>query len=90
MRLGPVTARNRFFQLNLQADGRFKPAAQLLDEWASSLGDAPLQSVVHQCGSGVTACHNLLAMEVTGLRGSRLYAGSWSDWCADGGRPHAC
>jgi thiosulfate/3-mercaptopyruvate sulfurtransferase len=43
--------------------------------------------VVHQCGSGVTACHNLLAMTVAGLHGSRLYAGSWSEWCSDPSRP---
>ena len=51
-------------------------------------GAAPTQ-VVHQCGSGVTACHNLLAMEHAGLSGSRLYPGSWSEWCADPARPVA-
>jgi thiosulfate/3-mercaptopyruvate sulfurtransferase len=82
-------ARNRFFQLNLQADGRFKPAATLRAEFESLLdGQAP-GSLVHQCGSGVTACHNLLAMDLAGLNGSRLYAGSWSEWCSDPGRPTA-
>lgn len=80
-------ARNRFFQLNLQADGRFKPAAQLRDEFAALLGDTPAQAIVHQCGSGVTACHNLLAMAQAGLPDTRLYAGSWSEWCADPARP---
>ncbi len=80
-------ARNRFFQLNLQADGRFKPAAQLHDEFSALLGDTPVQAIVHQCGSGVTACHNLLAMAQAGLPDTRLYAGSWSEWCADPARP---
>jgi thiosulfate/3-mercaptopyruvate sulfurtransferase len=58
-------------------------------EFDAQLGGAPLSSVVHQCGSGVTACHNLLAMEVAGLPGSRLYPGSWSEWVADPARPVA-
>ncbi|CAH0347818.1 sulfurtransferase [Aquabacterium sp. CECT 9606] len=77
---------NRFFQLNLGADGRFKPAQVLRDEFTALLGSQPVDTVVHQCGSGVTACHNLLAMTHAGLEGSRLYAGSWSEWCADQGR----
>lgn len=82
-------ALNRFFQLNLGPDGRFKPPAQLHDEFTALLdGRVPAQ-VVHQCGSGVTACHNLLAMAHAGLPGSRLYAGSWSAWCADPDRPVA-
>ncbi len=80
---------NRFFQLNLGPDGRFKPADQLRGEFESLLGELPLDTVVHQCGSGVTACHNLLAMEIAGLPGTRLYAGSWSAWCADPDRPVA-
>ena len=51
------------------------------------LGAVPPARVVHYCGSGVTACHNLLAMEVAGLGGSRLYPGSWSEWCSDPSRP---
>lgn len=77
---------NRFFQLNLAADGRFKPPQLLRDEFTALLGSQPIDTVVHQCGSGVTACHNLLAMTHAGLEGSRLYAGSWSEWCADQGR----
>ncbi|RZL09952.1 MAG: sulfurtransferase [Rubrivivax sp.] len=78
---------NRFFQLNLGADGRFKPAAQLREEFEALLAGQPAAHVVHQCGSGVTACHNLLAMEQAGLPGSRLYAASWSAWVADPARP---
>jgi thiosulfate/3-mercaptopyruvate sulfurtransferase len=80
-------ATHRFFKDNLQPDGRFKPAATLraeFDVW----NDAPAR-VVHQCGSGVTACHNLLAMAHAGLEGSALYAGSWSEWCSDPARPVA-
>lgn len=80
-------ATNRVFKLNLGADGRFKPAAQLraeFDAWATPPGE-----VVHQCGSGVTACHNLLAMAHAGLDGTTLYPGSWSEWCSDPARPVA-
>ena len=82
-------ARNRFFRDNLGADGRFKPAGELRAEFASVLAGAPPGEVVHSCGSGVSACHNLLAMEIAGLTGSRLYPGSWSEWCADPARPVA-
>ncbi len=80
-------AKNRFFRDNLQADGCFKPAAQLRAEFGALIG-AP-QATVSQCGSGVTACHNLLAMEIAGLSGAALYPGSWSEWCADPARPVA-
>ena len=80
-------ARLRFFKDNLGADGCFKPAAQLRAEFEAMA--LPPDAVVHQCGSGVTACHNLLAMEHAGLPGSRLYPGSWSEWCADPSRPVA-
>jgi thiosulfate/3-mercaptopyruvate sulfurtransferase len=80
-------ARNRPFADNLQADGRFKPPAVLREEFAAVLGDTPPEQVVHMCGSGVTACHNLLAMEHAGLAGSRLYAPSWSGWLSDPSRP---
>jgi thiosulfate/3-mercaptopyruvate sulfurtransferase len=82
-------ARNRFFQLNLQANGQFKPAGQLREEFEALIAQAPWASIVHQCGSGVTACHNLLAMAQAGLPATRLYAGSWSEWCADARRPVA-
>ena len=80
-------AKNRFFKDNLQADGRFKPAAQLRQE-LNALVASPASSVM-QCGSGVTACHNLLALEVAGLPGAALYPGSWSEWCSDPARPVA-
>jgi thiosulfate/3-mercaptopyruvate sulfurtransferase len=80
-------AANRFFQLNLTPEGRFKPAEELAREFSAVLGDTSSDQVVHQCGSGVTATHNLLAMEVAGLRGSRLYPGSWSEWTSDPTRP---
>ena len=82
-------ATNRFFKDNLGADGRFKPAAQLRAEFAALLGAQGAPNTVHQCGSGVTACHNLLAMEYAGLEGSKLYPGSWSEWSSDPARPVA-
>ncbi len=80
-------AKNRFFKDNLQADGRFKSAADLKHDFAP-LFDSPHNAIM-QCGSGVTACHNLLALEVAGLSGATLYPGSWSEWCADAARPVA-
>ena len=80
---------NRFFKDNVLPDGRFKPADVLRAEWQAILAGAPAEAVVHQCGSGVSACLNVLAMEVAGMPGSRLYAGSWSEWCADPARPVA-
>ena len=74
-------ARNRFFRDNL-ADGRFKAPGVLRTEFAAVLDGWPATAVVAQCGSGVTACHNLLAMEVAGLPGAALYPGSWSEWSA--------
>jgi len=80
---------NRFWQANLRADGRFKPAHELRDEFRRLLGETNAVNVVHMCGSGVTACHNLFAMTLAGLPGGRLYPGSWSEWCADAARPVA-
>ena len=82
-------ALNRPYADNLDASGRFKPPAQLRHEFAAVLGDTTPAQVVHMCGSGVTACHNLLAMEHAGLTGSRLYAPSWSGWVSDPSRPIA-
>jgi len=80
---------NRPYGANLTSRGTFKPAELLRSEFEAQLGAAPLSSVVHQCGSGVTACHNLLAMAVAGLPGSRLYPGSWSEWVSDPTHPVA-
>lgn len=82
-------ALNRFFRLNLAEDGRFKAASELKREFQALIGTRTPSRVVHQCGSGVTACHNLLAMEQAGLGGSILYPGSWSEWCSDPARPVA-
>lgn len=82
-------ALNRPFADNLAADGRFKPAAELRRDFLAVLGTRAPAGVVHMCGSGVTACHNLLAMEHAGLGGSRLYAPSWSGWVSDRARPVA-
>jgi thiosulfate/3-mercaptopyruvate sulfurtransferase len=82
-------ARNRPYAANLTAEGTFKPAAQLRTEFDAVLGSRPVATVVHQCGSGVTACHNALAMAIAGLPAQRLYPGSWSEWCADPSRPVA-
>lgn len=81
---------NRFYFENLDDAGCFfKPATELRAEFDAVLGGRAPAEVVQQCGSGVTACHNLLAMEVAGLAGSKLYPGSWSEWCADLSRPVA-
>ncbi|MBL8472596.1 MAG: sulfurtransferase [Rhodocyclaceae bacterium] len=80
---------NRFFRDNLDAQGHFHTPAHLREQWQAVLGPRQANEIVHQCGSGVTACHNLLAMEIAGLSGSRLYPGSWSEWCADPARPVA-
>jgi thiosulfate/3-mercaptopyruvate sulfurtransferase len=82
-------ALNRFHKDNLASGGTFKPAPLLRDEFAALLGDRSPDEVIHSCGSGVTACHNLLAMEHAGLAGSLLYPGSWSEWSSDPARPIA-
>ena len=81
-------ALNRFFKHNLSA-GQFKSPEVLRTEFKVLLGKTPASKVINQCGSGVSACHNLLAMEVAGLSGSCLYVGSWSEWCTDPKRPIA-
>lgn len=80
-------ASNRFFKDNLEADGCFKSSEQLRAEWSKILPDAT--HAIMQCGSGVTACHNLLALAIAGLEGAALYPGSWSEWCSDPARPVA-
>ncbi|MGD9952642.1 MAG: sulfurtransferase [Burkholderiales bacterium] len=78
---------NRFNGGNLTPEGVHKSAAALRKEFEAVLGGRKPEEVVHSCGSGVAACHNLLAMEVAGLGGGKLYAGSWSEWIADPSRP---
>lgn len=80
-------ALNHPFARNLDAQGRFLPAATLRARWLETLGGQPSSKVIAMCGSGVTACQNLLALEVAGLGGARLYAGSWSEWIRDAARP---
>ena len=76
-------ARNHPFLANLGADGKFLPAAELRARFSTLLGSVPAAGLIAMCGSGVTACHNLLALEHAGLPGARLYAGSWSEWIRD-------
>jgi thiosulfate/3-mercaptopyruvate sulfurtransferase len=80
-------AANRFFRDNLDALGFFRPRDELHAAFEAVAAGRPPHELVHQCGSGISACHNLLAMDIAGLSGSRLYAGSWSEWCADPARP---
>lgn len=82
-------ALNRSHLNNLGEQGRFKPAEQLRQEFQDLLGSISAEMVVHQCGSGITACHNLFAMELAGLSGSSIYPGSWSEWVSDASRPVA-
>jgi thiosulfate/3-mercaptopyruvate sulfurtransferase len=82
-------ALNHPFTANLDADGRFLPAAELRRRWRELLAGRQPEHVIAMCGSGVTACHNLLSLEVAGLPGARLYAGSWSEWIRDPQRPVA-
>jgi thiosulfate/3-mercaptopyruvate sulfurtransferase len=80
-------ARNHFFQRNLSEDKIFKSPRELHAQWEATLAGTSPADVVMYCGSGVTACHNLLAMEHAGLRGARLFPGSWSEWSSDPTRP---
>ncbi len=82
-------ALNRPFTQNIGADGKFKPAATLKAEFQTLLGGRDPATVVHHCGSGVSAVPNIIAMQIAGLGSSGLYAGSWSDWCSDTSRPVA-
>ncbi len=92
--IDPVAGRipgalNRPWQSNLNADQTFKSAGELRSEFETVLGKRTPEQITHQCGSGVTACHNVFAMELAGLHGSALYGGSWSEWIADASRPVA-
>jgi thiosulfate/3-mercaptopyruvate sulfurtransferase len=80
-------ARNHFFQSNVDEHGLLRSPEALRAQFGATLGTVPAERVVCYCGSGVTACHNLLAMEHAGLKGAKLYAGSWSEWSADQKRP---
>jgi thiosulfate/3-mercaptopyruvate sulfurtransferase len=80
---------NHPFSANLAPDGRFLPAPDLKRLWASRLAGRQAAHLAAMCGSGVTACHNLLSLEVAGLSGAKLYAGSWSEWIRDPNRPVA-
>jgi thiosulfate/3-mercaptopyruvate sulfurtransferase len=80
-------ARNHPFMRNLDAQGRFLPASALRSQWLETLAGKAPSNAIAMCGSGVTACQNLLALEVAGLPGAQLYAGSWSEWIRDPARP---
>lgn len=80
-------AKNRSNADNVSPDGTFKDGETLRADFLRALGGRSPSEVIHYCGSGVAACHNLLAMDIAGLRGGKLYAGSWSEWSADSARP---
>jgi thiosulfate/3-mercaptopyruvate sulfurtransferase len=78
---------NHFFKWNLTDEGTFRSPEEIRDRVRASIGEVSPDRVIAYCGSGVTACHNLLAFEHAGLGGSRLYVGSWSEWSSDPERP---
>ena len=80
---------NRFFKANLNSDLTLRPVAELQREFLALIGARAVENVGHSCGSGITACANIFAMEYAGLKGSKLYAGSWSEWVSDPTRPVA-
>lgn len=92
MQLDPLAghipgAINHCYKANLDANDCFLPAEALRRTFTGLIGSTPLHRVIHQCGAGITACNNLLAMEIAGLHGTKLYPGSWSEWCRNPGRP---
>jgi len=82
-------AYNRFYKENLNSDLTMRGVDDLRGAFGKTLGTTPSVQVVHQCGSGVTACANIFAMEYAGYKGSKLFAGSWSEWVSDPARPVA-
>lgn len=85
---GHITgAKNRPYRDNLKGDETFRDTSELRDEFEQLLAGRRPEDVIHQCGSGVTSCHNRLAMELSGLSGSAMYVGSWSEWCSRPGSP---
>jgi thiosulfate/3-mercaptopyruvate sulfurtransferase len=82
-------ALNSFFRENLGPDGRFKARAELHQEFTALTGTSDGKALISQCGSGLAACHNLLALELAGIQGAALYAGSWSEWSLQSGAPVA-
>jgi thiosulfate/3-mercaptopyruvate sulfurtransferase len=80
---------NRFYGESLDGDGRFLPPGALAGSYRDLLAGTPIEETVFYCGSGVTACHGLLAARHAGLGDGRLYVGSWSEWCSDPERPVA-
>lgn len=78
---------NRFCMFNLNGDMTFRPAAEIREEFLDLMSGRQPENVRHQCGSGITACLNIFAMEYAGLKGSKLYPGSWSEWISDPSRP---
>ncbi len=83
------SALNHFYKNNLNPDGTFLAPEQLRAQFQALLGEVSAENTALYCGSGVSAAHHLLAMEVAGLTGAKLYAGSWSEWCSDPARPVA-
>ena len=80
-------ALNRFYRKNIDVNGCFLSPTLLKTEFQALIGNIPPENVIHQCGAGITACNNILAMEIAGLHGSKLYPGSWSEWCSNPLRP---
>ena len=81
------SAINYPFENNLDAQGYFKSSEEIQQAWRDFLGETPIELIVNQCGSGVSACHNLFSLYYAGLGATKLYHGSWSEWCADSSRP---